>query len=133
MIGGIVLFLVIPLYDYVTVATSPSGDWYLTFFYIFYGLARGVWESTNRAISASLFPHHLEQIFALIRFSEGLAASIGFFICPCLDGEPIATLVVVFGSIALFAYWGAEHINGYGRLEREMREASGGKVVLAGH
>ena len=57
--------------------------------YLCYAAGRAVWESTNRFVSASLFPANLEEIFALIRFGEGLAATTAFLICPCRTGFPI--------------------------------------------
>ena len=113
MIAGNVLFFLLPFVD--MIQRASRSDVSIWGYYIAYGAARGVWESANRALSAELFPHRLEQIFALIRFGEGLAASIGFAICPCDGGEPIKTVILVCGPVSVLCYWLAEHLNGYGR------------------
>lgn len=81
--------------------------------YVGWGIGRGVFDSTFRALAATLFPHQLEAIFAAVRFGEGLAATIAFKLCPCVGGAPLTAIILVLGSAALGCYWLAEHINGY--------------------
>ena len=78
-----------------------------------WGIGRGVFDSTFRALAATLFPHQLEAIFAAVRFGEGLAAIIAFKLCPCVGGAPLTAIILVLGSAVLGCYWLAEHINGY--------------------
>ena len=75
-------------------------------------------------MSAALFPRQLEQIFALIRFAEGLAATIGFLLCPA-DGQPIMQVVYIFGPVSLLCYVFAEYINGPHAPERIHAPARG--------
>jgi hypothetical protein len=86
--------------------------------YLAYAVGRGVWDSTNRYVSAALFPRNLAEIFALIRFFEGISATTLFLLCgagspvSCHDGQPIDTTLVVLGALALPCYYFAESLNG---------------------
>ena len=86
---------------------------------------RTVFDSTFRVLCATLFPRHLEQIFALTRFGEGLSAAVLFSICPCRGGTPVAAILLVIGAVALAGYWLAEHLNGYGRPAEERGRGCG--------
>ena len=85
--------------------------------YLAYAVGRGVWDSTNRYVSAALFPRNLAEIFALIRFFEGISATTLFLLCgagspvSCHDGQPIDTTLVVLGALALPCYYFAESLN----------------------
>ena len=93
-----------------TLEIAPYG---IILSYLGYGIGRGAFDSAFRALCACLFPHRLEQIFALTRFGEGAAASIAFSICPCEYGVPINAMLVAMGSIAMVTYYIAERINGF--------------------
>ena len=76
-----------------------------------YALGRAVFDSTNRYVAAALFPAQLEEIFALMRFSEGLAATVALWICPCLDGAPIDWMLIVAAGLAVPGYAAAEYLS----------------------
>ena len=60
------------------------------------------------SLTAALFPDNLEEIFALIRFGEGISATSAFLICPCANGRPVDVLLASTALVALPCYASAE-------------------------
>ena len=59
------------------------GTWSMIVpFLIIYGIGRGTWENTNKAVIADFYlqqPDISTTAFAAISFANGLAGSIGYF------------------------------------------------------
>ena len=119
MVAGILAWGLPALADLVLHAANAPGatTTMIILDYIGYGVGRAVFDSTFRVVCASLFPHRVEQIFALLRFGEGSAAFVVFNICPCEHGVPVRELVLALACISLACYALAEKLNGYGRLD----------------
>ena len=114
--------------------TSSAGEIseaYLLVYYVGYGVGRGVFDSVNRVLTAKMLPDNLEQGFALMRFGEGLFATITFAICPCLFGQPLVPMLIGFGCLALLSYVVLE-LWKRGQQDRE-EEADGPAELAVGH
>lgn len=113
----------------------PEAAWLAIGCYLAYAAGRGVWESTNRYVSAALFPQQLEEIFALIRFSEGISATTLFLMCgrgtsiDCHSGSPIDNTLVVVGALALPCYFAAEWLSSTSR--QQPASASADSVLIS--
>jgi len=97
-----------------TVRNAIGGQlsiFFLIACYVGYGGGRGVFDSTNRAVCASLFAEEFHpQIFALTRLGEGLGALFAFSVCPCADGAPLQQVIVVTSVGSLACYLASEYL-----------------------
>jgi hypothetical protein len=99
--------------------SQPNATWLICSMYLAYAWGRAVWESTSRHVSAALFPQNVEEIFAIIRFGEGLAATTFFLLCgyiaPDIDcqsaSNPINYTIVVMALLAFVGYPAAESLS----------------------
>ena len=91
------------------------GTWPLIIPYlIIYGIGRGTWENTNKAVIADFFssnPSTNTAAFAGISFTSGLAGAIGYFLFPNISRNAIATIVTTCGGAAIFSYFLANRAN----------------------
>jgi MFS family permease len=82
-----------------------SWVWIVTFFVI-HGAARGVWESTNKAVIALYFSEAETQqaAFSAVYFASGLSGALGFLLSGLASRESIAALNLVISMVALVCY-----------------------------
>ena len=67
--------------------------------YVLFGIGRGVFESTSKAVFADFFQGPRATAgFANSAMQNGLSGSIGFFIFPMIDYHYKAYIVVFFGG-----------------------------------
>lgn len=89
------------------------GTWPVIIPYlIIYGIGRGTWENTNKAVIADFFasnPSTNTAAFAGISFTSGLAGAVGYFLFPNISRDAIACVVTAFGGIAIISYYFAHH------------------------
>lgn len=89
------------------------GTWAVIIPYlIIYGIGRGTWENTNKAVIADFFasnPSTNTAAFAGISFTSGLAGAVGYFLFPNIARDSIAVIVSSFGVIATISYYFANH------------------------
>eukprot|EP01040_Poterioochromonas_malhamensis_P006017 gene6017-6466_t len=66
----------------------------LVLYYVIHGVARGVWENTNKAVVADFFPlsHERDVAFAAIYFASGLAGALGFCLVQLLSRDILALI-----------------------------------------
>ena len=70
-----------------------------------YGLGRGVFEGSCRAVYASFFQgKDLMTAFSSQTLSAGFSGGVCFFLFVCLDRVSIASVTIVNGCVALAAY-----------------------------
>lgn len=87
-------------------------------FLVIYGMGRGTWENTNKAVIADLFadtPDLSTSAFAAISFSNGFAGAIGYFTFSSMTRLAMAGLVCVTSLIAIVCYLLAAHIHSSSR------------------
>jgi len=113
MVAGIVGWMIPSIIDAIRNAAHAEINLTLIIiYYLGYGCGRGVFDSANRALCTALFaPEHHPQIFALLRFGEGIAATIAFSAFPVTSGMPLEAFILTVGTISLLGYGLAEHIN----------------------
>mmetsp|Transcript_26219 Transcript_26219/g.38847 ORF Transcript_26219/g.38847 Transcript_26219/m.38847 type:complete len:437 (+) Transcript_26219:151-1461(+) len=91
------------------------GTWGMIIPYlIIYGIGRGTWENTNKAVVADYFGGSAETntaAFAGIAFTSGLAGAFGYFAFNSMTRIQIAIMVFVSAVGALFAYYGSVAIH----------------------
>ena len=102
----------------------PSSQWCVPVLYVVgYGVGRGVFDSSLRVLYATLFPTRLEQIFALSRVGEGVAAAASFLICPCHHGRPLQVITIVVGAVALVSHGVIERMNPASQTDGRKRDS----------
>lgn len=91
------------------------GTWAVIIPYlIIYGIGRGTWENTNKAVIADFFasnPSTNTAAFAGISFTSGLAGAVGYFMFPNISRDAIAVIVTGFGGFAIICYFFAHRAN----------------------
>lgn len=83
-------------------ATWPS----IVIFFVMHGIARGVWENTNKATIAIYFPalHERQAAFAAVSCASGLSGALGFLIFRVFTRNAVAIVNLAISIIALFSY-----------------------------
>lgn len=112
-IGGICLALA--GFIFFVLSDGTLGTWGVIIPYlIVYGIGRGTWENTNKAVIADFFsetPDLSTSAFAAISFSNGLAGAIGYFAFGSMSRLAMAGVVMVSSLLAIAAYLFAAHIH----------------------
>lgn len=94
---------------------SELGTWaFIVPYLVIYGMGRGTWENTNKAVIADLFvemPDLSTSAFAAISFSNGLAAAIGYFTFSYMSRLQMAGLVMGTALAAIASYLLATHVD----------------------
>ena len=127
MLLGIVSYTLPSVMDIVRHAVYDHGGglYVPVIYYLCYGIGRAAFDSTLRLLAAVCLPDNLEQIFALLRFTEAIAGVVGFSVCPCKIGWPVSQIILVVGALALVGYWVVEHLDGYGQKSVRRLEGEG--------
>ena len=88
---------------------EEMGTWgFIVPLLIIYGVGRGTWENTNKAVVAELYteePQHIASAFAVVSFANGFTGAIAYFVFPNLESVVLADTVVVFGVLAVACYY----------------------------
>jgi hypothetical protein len=96
-------------------SNDTLGTWLLIVTYlVVYGIGRGTWENTNKAVIADLFadtPDLSTSAFAAISFFNGIAAAAGFFSYSSMTRDAMAGLVMITALIAIACYLLSAHIH----------------------
>ena len=91
------------------------GTWLLICTYlVVYGVGRGTWENTNKAVIADLFadtPDLSTAAFSSIAFFNGLAGAIGYLSFSSMSRDTMAALVMITSLVAIAAYLLSSHIH----------------------
>jgi MFS family permease len=97
-IGGLLLLL---LPDKL-IASWPI----IILYYIIHGIARGIWENTNKAVVAEFFSASStrDSAFASIYFASGLSGAIGFVSYQFMSRKTIAVVNSAVGTFSIFAF-----------------------------
>lgn len=89
------------------------GTWGWIIFYLFiYGLGRGVFENTNKAVVADIYSksnQHITSAYASVAFASGFSGAIGYFTFSHSTRDAMITLVFVSACVAMGTYI-ASHI-----------------------
>jgi hypothetical protein len=90
------------------VTDKQLGTWGIIIpFLIIYGIGRGTWENTNKAVIADLFADKSEFVataFASIAFSNGFSGSIGYFTFANLSRLTMASIVGISSLLGVICY-----------------------------
>lgn len=91
---------------------AQLAGWDLILLYLtVYGVGRGIWENTNKAVVADFFssgqPSQCTCAFAAVAFTSGLSKSVGFFIWPSLPRGLIAVVIVAASVVSIVCYLSA--------------------------
>jgi MFS family permease len=113
VIGGVCLaFVGFALF---VASNAQLGTWLLiTIYLVIYGMGRGTWENTNKAVIADLFadtPDLSTAAFASISFFNGLAGAVGYFSFSHMGRLSMAGLVMITSLIAIACYLLSVHIH----------------------
>jgi hypothetical protein len=75
-------------------------------YFMLHGVARGVWESTNKAVVADYFTDQdtRETAFATIYATSGLAGALGYLFFALMTREQLAFLNVLVAAVSLVSY-----------------------------
>eukprot|EP01038_Epipyxis_sp_PR26KG_P005980 gene5980-8236_t len=107
MVGG-GLCLAFAGFVFFFLSDAVLGTWIIIIPYlIIYGVGRGTWENTNKAVIADLFTNSPELStsgFAAISFSNGFAGAIGYFTFSSISRNAMATTVFVSSIIAITCF-----------------------------
>jgi MFS family permease len=116
VIGGVCLSL--SGFVFFVVSDSTLGSWKLIIVYlIIYGIGRGTWENTNKAVVADFFPDNVYSpdlstaAFAAVYFSNGFANAIGYFVFEEMTRLEMAGLVMITSILAIICYLLAANIH----------------------
>jgi len=94
---------------------NDLGTWELIVPYlIMFGVGRGTWENTNKAVVADYFSDSAElstSAFACISFTSGISAAFGFFMWESISVDVIAFLLTITSLIAVLSYYVTAHMN----------------------
>uniref|UniRef100_A0A7S0ST91 Major facilitator superfamily (MFS) profile domain-containing protein n=1 Tax=Chromulina nebulosa TaxID=96789 RepID=A0A7S0ST91_9STRA len=105
-IGGVAL--VMSSFVFFLFSNAELGTWFAILpLLILYGIGRGIWENTNKAVIADFYSDQIEKstsAFAATSFFTGYASAMGYFAFPYIPRLGMAGLVVVSGIISLFCY-----------------------------
>jgi len=95
---GAVSFLSIPCLT--LVLPMSNIRWWLSVFYLFQGLGRGAYESTNRAVFADFYPApRSEAAFANVAMQQAAAFSLAFAAAPRLGTAGNSMVLMVLASL----------------------------------
>lgn len=99
---GATSFLAIPTSMIIWGSPTSSWQWWLAFLYIFQGLGRGVYESTNKAVFADFFTKPEEQVgaFGNCRLQNSIGFIVGYFLCIFVSESVLRTVAM---GLAIFS------------------------------
>jgi MFS family permease len=104
------------------------GSWqYIVLYLIIYGVGRGTWENTNKAVVADLYveaPNLSTAAFASVSFSSGFSGAIAYFVYPSLGRLYLAGLVTCGAVFGILSY-------GFMVATRIDKRHDGYKVVIS--
>jgi MFS family permease len=84
------------------------GSWKcIVVFLMVYGIGRGTWENTNKAVIADFYtdtPNLCTAAFASISFSSGFSGAVAYFIYPSLGRFYLAGVVACSALVGLLSY-----------------------------
>ena len=101
----------------------------IVLYLIIYGMGRGTWENTNKAVIADLYadtPDKSTAAFAAISFFNGLAGAIGYFSFSSMGRLGMAALVMITSVVAIGCYLLSAHIHSEGKNTHSFRGGGGG-------
>eukprot|EP00039_Didymoeca_costata_P015874 m.275822 g.275822 ORF g.275822 m.275822 type:complete len:488 (+) comp16295_c0_seq6:119-1582(+) len=106
---------------FVILDESSASHWSLVIpVYIMFGVGRGVWESTTKAVFADFFPGALATAgFANIALQNGLSGALGYFIFPFFSYHIKAYFVIGFAGLGILTYLLAQGIHTRSKLRQE--------------
>jgi MFS family permease len=90
-----------------TLSDAQIAFWpIITCFYLIHGVARGIWENTNKAMIAILFPvdEQRDTAYAAVYFASGLAGALGFLFFQFLSKPEIAIVNLTMSCLALVCF-----------------------------
>lgn len=79
-------------------------------YYILHGVARGVWENTNKAVISEYFSDYTDVAFGAVYFSSGLSGAMGYYIYKYMTRFQMSLLNTLIPLIALFCYHFSEKL-----------------------
>jgi MFS family permease len=114
MIIGSIAFILNGLF-LIVFSNSTLSSWsFIVFYYILHGIARGIWENTNKGIIAEFFSdntYYRDAAFASIYFASGFSGALGFLFFQFLSKNIIATINCMVSVIALIGYLYASYLH----------------------
>jgi len=103
------------------VSDERLGTWGLIVPYlIVYGIGRGTWENTNKAVIADFYvktPEESTSAFAAVAFSNGLAGAIGYFTFSSIGRDAMAIIITATAAVAIASYLVAANIHRMRRVD----------------
>ncbi|GAB5359135.1 hypothetical protein AAMO2058_000518500 [Amorphochlora amoebiformis] len=101
IVGCISYFLIAVLVSAISKESLTSLGWGLVWIYIVAGNGRAVFEGTNKAMIADLFPEHKPAAFANVIITSGGASAIAFYIFPQMSKIGMGVLSAFFAAEAV--------------------------------
>lgn len=103
--GGIPLLVL-------SLGCCKGWGWNMIIFYVLQGSGRAVYESTNKAVFSDYFPgDKSEGAFANCAMQSSVASAALFFASGRIDGQHLATMVMISAVITPFVYLLAAKMN----------------------
>jgi hypothetical protein len=118
-VGGMCLsFTGLALYLF---SDSQLGTWILIIPYlILYGVGRGTWENTNKAVIADFWitePESCTTAFAAASFANGYASAMGYFTFDSVSRLGMAGCVTILSLFGMVTYYAAFLVHEEKRVE----------------
>jgi hypothetical protein len=120
VLGGLCFAWVGSVMYYVSDDTLGTWGWIIPFFIVF-GMGRGAWESTNKAVIADLVvdtPQHTASAFACVSFNNGIFAAMAYYVFDYSSRLVTGTIVFVLALVGIVCYLMSA------RLHKEMKAAA---------
>lgn len=103
---------------------ATLGSWYVLFpLLIVYGIGKGIWESSNKAVITDFFLDSVENTttaFTAVEFFNGYAGALAFFTFMYLPRRGMAWTIVILSFIGLISYTVAFLLNDVKRAEAKI-------------
>ncbi len=104
--GGVCLGFVGFITYFVSDGTLGTFAWIVPLLIVF-GMGRGSWENTNKAVIADLYtdtPEQSTSAFANVNFSGGISGAFAYLVFGLCSRTVMATIVVVIAVLAIAGY-----------------------------
>ena len=118
--GGISLGFVGFITFFVSDATLGTFSWIVPLLVVF-GMGRGAWENTNKAVIADLYadtPEQSTSAFANVNFSGGISGAFAYLIFGVCSRTVMASIVVGTAALAIAGY--TQAISLHSRIKEQM-------------
>lgn len=94
---------------------AALGTWaWIVPFFIFMGMGRGAWESTNKAVIADFYttePQNTASAFACVSFNNGISGAIAYYVFAETSRIATCSIVFAFSLLGIMCYLASVRIH----------------------